>query len=223
MTDDKFKIVTVISLLLIVGSLIVAVVFVPQLKTINNNIVAAGDDLAAKQSEYYQLGDYEPKLEEVERMFYSAKEVGEKIAEVNNLANDMVYNYRKYGYETQYDAGTEAKQLRTYISDRFPTKYDNGADWYWWNDYSEEAKHCKWEFATTFSYSANKVRVLWLCYQERYALPLAFVTAIYDAHTDTFSDIEHRLTVYGTMLQYDVELDSGLSEAGGCMGEEPDD
>lgn len=116
-------------------------------------------------------------VNDVQENTYSAKESGEKVAELENLIN----------YENAAEVG---KEIATYFGEDVDNSlFFSVSD----DDYS-------WTFNTTYDYDNQSIPVLWTYYKDsdtKHKNLLAFVIGTYNASNDKFEDIQQHVTTFG--------------------------
>ena len=134
----------------------------------------------------------------------SAANAGTKVAELQN-------KYSSYNLETQGDSVKEnAKALDKYFGEN-----DKNARTPW---YAGSDAVVKWEFESTYSFTGKTADVIWLCKDGSGQL-YAYVTAVYDADSQTFSKVVRQHTAIGQAhvkatdeKKYKTKLDEIIKE-----------
>jgi hypothetical protein len=134
----------------------------------------------------------------------SAANAGTKVAELQN-------RYSGYNLETQGDSVKEnAKALDKYFGEN-----DKNARTPW---YAGSDAAVKWEFESTYSFTGKTADVIWLCKDGSGQL-YAYVTAVYDADSQTFSKVVRQYTAIGQThvkatdeKKYKTKLDEIIKE-----------
>lgn len=169
--------------------------------------------IADLNKEYKEVSDGKNNMsaETVEKTLKSASDRGNNVAYLQN-------NYRSLDVTVDQDAYVaNAEALDPFFGDN---DKNSRVEWYRVPDFSY-----KWTFKSNYDFSEDKIDVLWVCehtLEENKTELLAYVTGVYDANTNTFSDINRVMTVRGMSyvpttddISTDTDVGSGSSSGSG--------
>ena len=174
---------------------------------IGEQIDTVSKKTAVLEKEVGQLSDEKASTDdEIAVTANSAASAGTKVAELQN-------KYSGYNLEIQGDSVKEnAKALDKYFGEN-----DKNARTPWYAGQASNAT-VKWEFESTYSFTGKKADVIWLCKDGSGQL-YAYVTAIYDADSQTFSKVVRQHTAIGQAhvkatdeKKYKTKLDEIIKE-----------
>lgn len=186
-TSDKTKrrVATGIIVLIFIGAFSLFYVGNWRAGKIGEQVDAANKKVAALEKEVGKLNGEKASTDtEIAKVVNSAANAGNKVAELQNKYND-------YNLETQSDS---VKQNAIALDEYFG-KDDKNARTPWYLNKASEVV-TKWEFESTYSFVGKKADVIWLC-KDGSGQIYAYVTAVYDVDSKTFSKVVRTQTALG--------------------------
>lgn len=189
-----------------------AVIWFVDASATQNDNEALRDTLEQAQADLLLVEDSGYNTETVKQMMFSAKKAGTAVADAINKAHKTEWDAYDAGKEPDWDA------VRAALSDvpsYFPSSFENGASWYSARD-PDTNDRTVWTFATTFSFTHNRIDCLWLCRRQSDKQIMAYATAEYDAANGTFIfnfANNHHITAYGS--EWNKKLDNNYSQSVG--------
>lgn len=177
--------------------LVWAVIWFADASAMQDSNAALRNTLEQAKADLLLVKDSEYDTETVQQMMFSAKEAGTAVSDAINKAHKLEWDAYDTGKEPDWDA------VRAALSDvpsYFPSSFENGASWYAARN-PETKDRTVWTFATTFSFTHNRIDCLWLCRRQSDNQIMAYATAKYDAANGTFNfdfSNDHHITTYGS-------------------------
>lgn len=129
----------------------------------------------------------EQKVNLVEADLYSAKKIGDLIAEYQNI-----YLRGDISFDEKLDLITKNKSaFKDFFDSNSKSK---AATWYM---PSENTVKASWTFKTTYDFDDPIIPVLWICKSDKNEL-LAYATAEYNAVANIVKDVDYHISLIGS-------------------------
>lgn len=186
-TSDKTKkrVAVGVILLIFISALVLSYAGNWRAGKLGEEIEATNKKVAALEKEVNKLNDQKAFTDkDVAKTVNSAANAGNKVAELQNKYND-------YNLETQTDLVKE----NALALDEYFGKNDKNSRTPWYTNQTSDVA-TKWEFASTYSFTGKNADVVWFC-KDGSGQIYAYVTAVYDADSQTFSKVVRKQTALG--------------------------
>lgn len=133
------------------------------------------------------------RVETVKASIASVKDVGDEIAKLENKYMELVYKERTTREEEDRDYA-EMNDICVRMDEYFGKNTSLRSIWYGGD--MQKLPDAKWRFQTNYNYAGNMIPSLWIFSNDDERI-LAYVTAEYNAETNTFDRYEKHVTVAG--------------------------
>lgn len=123
--------------------------------------------------------------EEAEQILYSAKELGEQVANLQNMYHSIDFTTQREAFDTNVNA-MDACLAESSKSARVA-----------WYTPNTEGISATWQFKSTYQFSNASANVIWICMRDNTDEMLAYAVGVYDVEKGLFRDVTYKLTRTG--------------------------